>query len=550
MKLKGQELTPRQLRVHDRLQEDLRFYCKKVLKIETKDGRLVPFVWNRAQEYIHERLEAQLEETGMVRALILKGRQQGCSTYVTGRYAQKAAWQHHKSVYILSHEGSSTATLLGKVQTYLDNMPEVVKPGIDIGNRNEFKFDNGSKYRVGTAGAKNTGRSQTNQYFHGSEVAYYDNTEGISSGVLQTVANVPGTEIILESTANGVGDFFHKSCMEAMAGEGDYQLIFVPWHWQEEYSRPVPRGFEFSLKEREIQETYDLTDEQLYWRHLKVIELKSERLFKQEYPFTVNEAFQASGATLLDPDDVQRARRSNLKDPDRPIIIGVDPARNRDRTVIAVRRGREILEIIKYDDMDNTRLTGILSRLIERRDAAKCFIDVGMGYGVIDNLHANGYKNIVTGVHFGARADNSEVYINKRVEMAGNFQEWLSEGDVSIPDDEEMEVDLMSIPAFRRNGNGIFTLEAKEKIKERLGKSPDVFDAIILTFAYPVHDQAKSNRLQRKTVNTRKGSSLTTLRRQRGEKSWDESSGDYEWEDDRSPMYNQYNRTRRKRGVV
>src|SRR5215218_4274091 len=65
---------------------DFPVYAPAHLKIRTKTGGITPFVFNRAQRFIHERLEAQKAETGRVRALILKGRQQGCSTYVAGRF--------------------------------------------------------------------------------------------------------------------------------------------------------------------------------------------------------------------------------------------------------------------------------------------------------------------------------------------------------------------------------------------------------------------------------------------------------------------------------
>ena len=58
----------------------LPLFAEKFLKIRTKSGRIDPFIFNRAQIFLHEKLERQLQETGRVRAVILKGRQGGCST--------------------------------------------------------------------------------------------------------------------------------------------------------------------------------------------------------------------------------------------------------------------------------------------------------------------------------------------------------------------------------------------------------------------------------------------------------------------------------------
>ena len=89
-------------------------------------------------------------------------------------------------------------------------------------------------------------RSSTIQLFHGSEVAFWPFAETHAAGVLQAVPNQPGTEIILESTANGVGNFFHKKWREAETGRSEYLAIFVPWHWQDEYRLPAGKAFKLS----------------------------------------------------------------------------------------------------------------------------------------------------------------------------------------------------------------------------------------------------------------------------------------------------------------
>src|SRR5262249_59037905 len=99
-----------------------------------------------------------------------------------------------------------------------------------------------SGYKVGTAGTKAVGRSSTIQLFHGSEVAFWPFADTHAAGILQAVPNEDNTEIILESTANGIGNFFHQAWRDAEAGKNDYIAIFVPWFWQEEYRRSDVRG--------------------------------------------------------------------------------------------------------------------------------------------------------------------------------------------------------------------------------------------------------------------------------------------------------------------
>jgi hypothetical protein len=91
-----------------RLRADLEFYSRNCLRIRTKTGEVEPFLFNKAQRHIHDQLEAQRAATGRVRALILKGRQQGCSTYVGGRFYHKASWAKGLRTFILTHEDQAT----------------------------------------------------------------------------------------------------------------------------------------------------------------------------------------------------------------------------------------------------------------------------------------------------------------------------------------------------------------------------------------------------------------------------------------------------------
>jgi hypothetical protein len=169
-----------------------------------------------------------------------------------------------------------------------------------------------SGYKVATAGTKATGRSSTIQLFHGSEVAHWPYAQSHAAGVLQAVPDAPGTEIILESTAHGVGNFFHQTWREAEAGINDYIAIFVPWYWQEEYRRPVPENFALDEEEREYAANYGLDLEQMAWRRAKIAQLQDPLLFKQEYPACAAEAFQLSGhESFIAPELVARARKAS-----------------------------------------------------------------------------------------------------------------------------------------------------------------------------------------------------------------------------------------------
>lgn len=96
------EQAERQIRA--RLMRDFPFYAERCLKLRPKAGELVPFTMNKAQLYIHQRIEEQLESLGRVRALVLKGRQQGVSTYVGGRFYWKVSHRQGVRAYILDRK--------------------------------------------------------------------------------------------------------------------------------------------------------------------------------------------------------------------------------------------------------------------------------------------------------------------------------------------------------------------------------------------------------------------------------------------------------------
>ena len=148
---------------------DLTVYAPEQLRIRTKTGGIESFVFNRAQRYIHDKLEEQKGTTGKVRALILKGRQQGCSTYVAGRFYHRVTHAVGLRCFILTHEDAATQNLFEMVNRYHEHVDDAVRPRTGAANAKELNFaDRDSGYKVGTAGTKGAGRSSTVQLFHGS----------------------------------------------------------------------------------------------------------------------------------------------------------------------------------------------------------------------------------------------------------------------------------------------------------------------------------------------------------------------------------------------
>lgn len=495
MKTLGAEVIKdeRERKILQRLKDDFEHYALKCLKIRTKNGSIEPFTLNKAQKYIHQKLEEQKSATGKVRALILKGRQQGCSTLIGARFIHKTTYNKGTQTFILTHALDATQNLFKMAKRFYEHLPDVVKPEIATSNSKELIFGSlDSGYKLGTAENKNVGRSSTIQLLHGSEVGFWNNAADHAVGVMQAVPNASGTEIIMESTANGVGNYFHQQWQLAEAGQSEFIAIFVPWYWQDEYVTPLWSNFVRTSKEEELVAAYGLTDEQLFWRRAKIIELSvngmdGEKAFAQEYPSNSTEAFQLTGEdSFIGSELVMQARKTEVEKYG-PLVLGVDPARfGDDRTGIIRRQGRKAFGLESYTKKDTMEITGIVHSIIEREQPVKVFVDAGgLGAGVVDRLIDLGHKDIVVAVNSGESPLDNKKYYNKRAEMWALCKEWLQMTPCQIPDNDALHSDLCGI-RYKVDSNSRLVMEQKADMKKRGVRSPDLADALILTFARPI----------------------------------------------------------------
>ncbi|MBQ9200686.1 MAG: terminase family protein [Lachnospiraceae bacterium] len=189
---------------------------------------------------------------------------------------------------------------------------------------------------------------------------------------------------------------------------------------------------------------------------------------------------------LITIDMVSKAANKSLQDRDvrgAARVIGVDVARfGDDKSAICKRQGLWCQEIKIIENLDNMTFAGIVAREIDKFNADAVFIDAGRGEGVIDRLRQLGYQ--VMEINFGSAAVEKARYANKRTEMWDAMRQWLESGG-AIPNDTELKSELAS-PTYKFDAAGRKVLEPKEKIKERGLKSPDMADALALTFAAPV----------------------------------------------------------------
>lgn len=298
-------------------------YIEGCLKIKTKSGTVVPFRLNDAQRKLYAVAKRQQDAGKPVRLIILKARQLGFSTLTEGLIFHACATRKNVNALIVAHREDATANLFRMSKLFYDELPAPVKPMLRASNAQELVFENPSKLRserearpglrsrirCATAGGRGIGRSDTLQCVHLSEYAFWpDGADGKAStlaGILQAVPSLPGTMVVIESTANGFEDFKER-WDAAVAGENDFEPVFFAWFENPDYSMPVVPGTEWTPEERDLKAAYQLTDGQLQWRRWCIANNcgGSLDMFRQEYPASPGEAFLHSGTGVFDNEQI------------------------------------------------------------------------------------------------------------------------------------------------------------------------------------------------------------------------------------------------------
>lgn len=283
------------------------------LKIKTKDLRIVRFgdVMNYAQRDLIEECERQLAETGQIRVIVLKARQMGLSTAIEAVLFAMAFLVNHFRVLIVSHEMESSTHILSMCDTYWRTFFLNDDFTTKYAGRKELQWaETHSAIRVATAGGKGVGRSQTLAALHASEVAFWPDPDELVNGLRQAIPNFGTTAIFYESTANGVGNWYHRTWKEAAAGRNELTPKFYPWFEHPEYTvefLPSGEADKYGLDggnltaEEKVLRGMGVDDARLVWRRYAIKNLCGGSIdkFHQEYPSTPDEAFVSTGRNVF-----------------------------------------------------------------------------------------------------------------------------------------------------------------------------------------------------------------------------------------------------------
>jgi len=289
---------------------DFRLFAHRHLKIKDKDGNIVPFVLNKAQQIVLSAIEEMIQAGLPVRMIILKARQKGISTLIEAYIFWRTTYQPNRKSAVIGHVRDATDNLWDMTNRYYDNLPEYFQPEKKYHNSKELTYSKTKSEMIfWTAETGDVGSSHTVQDLHITELSKWRDPKTTLTSLLQTVPDKPNTMIIMESTANGFGGEFYNRCKAAMAGKSKYKFIFLSWLIDDEYTLPFTDQKELDAFKANIDEIeQDLLSKGATYEHLKwrrEIGLPDKcghdvDKFKQEYPSDPIEAFVTSGRPVFD----------------------------------------------------------------------------------------------------------------------------------------------------------------------------------------------------------------------------------------------------------
>lgn len=277
-------------------------YIEDLYFIKTKNGTLEKLKFNHAQSEFYEKLKDSYGKKPS-RFIILKARQLGMSTFSEAIITYLATNTPNTDAVILAHTTESSSKIYEMTQLYVDSLPDGLTPSQKYSNKKLLSFDNdegsGLKSSIRVMVAGDSTRGGTYRLAHLSEVAFWEKPEEAMLALNQCIPMSNDSLVIVESTANGF-NYFYNLWQDAVNGRNDYIPIFFPWYIDHLYSMKY-RGFEKTDYEKDIQERFKLTDDQLQWRRWCIANNcgGDETKFRQEYPITPEEAFITSGASVF-----------------------------------------------------------------------------------------------------------------------------------------------------------------------------------------------------------------------------------------------------------
>lgn len=289
---------------------DFPLFTRFFLKIRTKERGIQPFVlWPHQEQMWRDRADLIASNRPLWR-FYLKYRQGGFSRYFLAEDLFFALTHPNTNVLIVAHKKKLPTQFLKDIKGFIASMPAWCRPELAEDTATSIQFTDefgGSRITIASANTAMEGGGlevgETYQRIHVSEASDPVFKKDPLNEMFQTAP--PNSEVIVESTAKGIGNWHNETYWAATEGESKFAAYFVPWTVHDEYRAPVPLDFRPDDEELELMQEYGLVPEQVVWRRDKIkYEMRDARKFKEQYPITDTEAFLFTGNSYFSQPDL------------------------------------------------------------------------------------------------------------------------------------------------------------------------------------------------------------------------------------------------------
>ena len=308
-------------------------WIRRNLKIVPKMGNMCFLEPNIGQLMLWNSMNLQRDRDLPVRIVLLKPRQVGWSTWSCAEAFAEAYWNQYFNTGLFSLDDDSTEHIFRMIRLFADELSGKLKRPLESTNRKEVIFARPHRSRMlsQTAGKKGAGHSYTFRYIHCSEVSRWKDATNTMGGILQSVSNSAGTSVVIESTANGMGGYFYEMYWDAVDrmkydpnNFRGFLPVFFPWFRFPEYSEPVPPKYKLTEEERDEQNKHGLDVGQILWRRSTIQGMSGDiGKFKEEFPATALEAFQASGNPVFSEEQM-RYQKKTIEEAPRSVVLEME----------------------------------------------------------------------------------------------------------------------------------------------------------------------------------------------------------------------------------
>jgi len=203
-----------------RIMKDPKMYLENFCRIKGKKPGLIPFILNEAQKDLFNAINTSN------RVIILKSRQIGFSTAVTGYFYHNTITNPGTNTALIGYNSDLTAELLDKVKTFYNTTPEEIRPTLHYNSKYEISFPKINSKIIVLPSTENVGRGYTLNNVLCTELAFWDKQLDKMTA-LEASVPIDG-RIVIESTPNGVGDVYHRTWM---AKDNGYTKKEYGWWW-------------------------------------------------------------------------------------------------------------------------------------------------------------------------------------------------------------------------------------------------------------------------------------------------------------------------------